>query len=70
MPNDEFTPAEKVVLRTLAVLQELTEHQVLRQALRIYQSVSLEAIKGHQLAFVDQQGVLVPRPMSLSATTE
>ena len=56
----KFTPQEQAVLAEMAKEQDLSEQGLLRQALRLYQAVHLEGKRGHRMAFVDEQGKLVP----------
>ena len=53
------------VLAELAAEQDMSERNVLRAALRLYQMVHVRAKRGEQLAFTDAEGRLLPQhPLS------
>ena len=58
---------EYEVLQGLARIHEMTDCDVLRQALRLYQTVQAHAMRGERVAFVDETGrVVACRPMLAS----
>lgn len=54
-----LSDSEASVLHRLATEQELSQSQLMRQALRLYQHVHLKTKEGQRMAFVDQDGNVV-----------
>lgn len=54
-----FSEAESRVVEELAAFHELSKTQLMRQALRLYQSVHLKQQQGQQMAFIDKAGNVV-----------
>lgn len=57
-----LSPEEFAALTALAQKTDMSMVGVLRQSLRLYQKVSLEAERGHRMQFVDSAGEPVRQP--------
>lgn len=60
-----LTALEESVLAGLARDADMSPEAVMRQALRVYQKVSIEQARGHRQAFVDANGQLVPERLPM-----